>query len=300
MKERRALILLLCATPLAANADALFGNSIAGDRSLPATWGVGIDYFNMDQPYQVDSLSVTDIAGFDLDGNGVPEVSGMFDLVDALIPSGDPDILPIDNEVRHADLKLDVWVTPFLNIFAVYGNLEGDTRIDLSVLGLPLPAETNNLTIDYDGSVFGGGAVLAVGGDLWFASATVTFTDTDISGDYETSVKTTTFQPRVGMRLSDTAEFWIGGYSIDTEENHNGVVDLDLGVALLGQLALQQGIFLDGQDVEFAVDLSQKDDFNLSFGTHMTWGESNLWEATVEVGGGDRRTVLANVTRRFD
>ena len=96
----------------------------------------------------------------------------------ALIP--DPSILPIDNEVDHTDIKFDVWVTPFLNVFAVYGQLDGSTVIDLSVLGLPLPVETNHLTVDYDGDVYGAGLVLAVGGDRWFASLTGTFTETSL------------------------------------------------------------------------------------------------------------------------
>lgn len=300
MKINKVVPVFVLCLPATAFADALFANGIAGDHKLPPTWGVGIDYFNMSQEYQVDTLSAIDIAGFDLDMNGVPEVSGPFDLVDALIPSGDPNILPIKNDVRHTDLHLDVWVTPFLNVFAVYGTLTGDTNIDLNVLGLPLPAATNNLNIDYDGSVFGGGAVLAVGGDRWFGSVTTTFTNTDISGDFKSSVKTTTIQPRIGLRFNDNTDFWIGGYIIDTEEKHSGSIDIDLGAPLLGQLALQQGVYLDGQDVAVEVNLSQKEDFNWSFGTHMTWGEADSWEATVEVGGGDRRTMLANVTRRFD
>jgi hypothetical protein len=51
-------------------------------------------------------------------------------------------------------------------------------------------------------------------------------------------------------------------------------------------------------DLDFAVELSQQEDFNWSFGTHMMM--SDAWEATVEVGAGDRRTVLANITYRFE
>ncbi|MDH3612449.1 MAG: hypothetical protein OEU90_04690 [Gammaproteobacteria bacterium] len=279
MKNKYVLALATLTVPLWAQADALWGNDLAGDRKLPRTWGVGIDYFDMSQPYALESLQLID--------TGVVDV----DLGALLLP--DPSILPIDNEIRHTDIKLDVWLTPFLNVFAIYGQIDGDTRINLGVLGLPLPPQTNALTINYDGDVYGGGITLAVGGDRWFASVTGTVTDSSLSGDFKSSVSATTIQPRFGLRFGDHTEFWIGGYLLEAEEKHSGMIDIDLG--LVGSML---PLPIDGQDVAFDVELSQEEDFNLSFGTHMTWAES--WEATVEVGGGDRRTVLANITYRFE
>ncbi len=279
MTKLRLGVLLLLALPPASHADALFGNKMAGDRKLPRTFGIGIDYFNMRQPYALDGLTLIDTGPVDVDLGAI------------LLP--DPSILPIDNEIRHTDLKLDVWVFPFLNIFGIYGQIDGETKIDLGVLGLPLPPQTNSLTIDYDGNVYGGGFVLAGGGDRWFASLTGTFTNTDLGGDFDSSVKATIYQPRVGIRFGDHTEFWVGGYLLDAEEQHSGSVDIDLG--LVGS---QLPPPIDGQDVAFDVDLSQGEDFNWSVGTHMTWGEA--WEATVEVGAGDRQIALANITYRFE
>ena len=268
MRGARILPLAAALLPAAASGDALFGSDIAGDRKLPKAWGVGIDYFDMSQPYRLDSL-VLDLPP-----------------LQALIP--DPSILPIDNEIRHTDLKVDVWIAPFLNLFAIYGRIEGDTTIDLGVLGLPLPPQTNNLVVEYDGNVYGYGAVLAGGTDRWFASVTATLTDTDLGGSFDSSVKATTIQPRLGLRFGEDTEFWIGGYLLDAEEKHSGTVSLDLGPF----------VPISAEDVAFAVDLSQAEDFNWSIGTHTTWADS--WEATVEVGAGDRRTVLANFTYRFE
>lgn len=276
MKFRVLAITAVLALPFTAQADALFGNDMAGDRKLPRTWGIGIDYFEMSQPYQIDSLSLFD---------------GPVDLGALLVP--DPSILPIDNEVRHHDIKIDVWVLPFLNVFGIYGQIDGDTRINLGVLGLPLPPETNSLAISYDGDVFGGGVTLAFGGDSWFGSVTATVTDTSLGGDIKSSVSATTIQPRLGLRFGDHTEIWVGGYILDAEEKHSGTIDLDLG--LLGSMLPPP---IDGQDVAFEVDLSQSEDFNPSIGMHMMM--SDAWEATVEVGAGDRRTVLANITYRFD
>lgn len=286
-----AVPLVILLAPLSVRADALFGNDMAGDAKLPRTWGIGIDYFEMDQPYMLDSLSIVDT----VDAGGVPIP---IDLQALLVP--DPDVLPIGNDIRHNDIKIDVWVLPFLNVFGIYGRIDGDTVIDIGALGLPLPPQTNSLTVDYDGDVFGGGIVLAVGGERWFASLTGTFTDTDLGGDFKSSVEATTVQPRVGLRFGDHTEFWIGGYFLDAEEKHSGVIDLDLGVLATQPIPIGGGqtVNLDGQDVAFDVNLSQDKDFNISFGTHMMFNDA--WEATVEVGAGDRATVLANITYRFE
>lgn len=273
MHYRIFLVAAILALPAASMADALFGNGIAGDRELPRTWGIGMDYFDMSQPYQFDALSI-----------GLPELAALIQ---------DPSILPIDNNIRHTDLKVDVWVLPFLNVFGIYGRIDGETDINLGVLGLPLPANTNNLRIDYDGDVYGGGVVLVVGGERWFASLTGTWTNTDLEGDFSSSVKARTVQPRIGIRAGDTAEFWIGGYILDAEEKHEGSLALDLGPLVAELLQIPPVV-----DVAFDVDLSQKKDFNPSVGMHVKMSEA--WEATVEVGGGDRRVALGNITYRFD
>lgn len=269
MRTRILLLPLILVFPLSGQADPLFGKDMAGDRNLPRAFGIGIDYFNMDQPYQIDSLSFTPPPTLPL-----PPITN----VNAII---------VNSEVEHVDLKLDVWVFPFLNVFGIYGNIDGKTTVDLGNVGVPLPPGFEMLNIDYDGDVYGGGLVLAVGGDKWFASLTGTFTDTDLDGAFTSSVEATAIQPRIGIRASETTEVWIGGYFIDAEETHSGTIGLDLG-------PLGPGFPIP---IDFAVDLSQQEDFNFSLGLHSMFSEH--WETTVEVGGGDRNTVLANLTYRF-
>ena len=112
----------------------------------------------------------------------------------------------------------------------------------------------------------------------------------DSGSEPDSSVEATTIQPRIGLRSGEHIEIWLGGYILDAEEKHSGTVDLDLG--LLGGM-----LPVDGQDAQFAVDLSQEEDFNPSIGMHMMM--TDAWEATIEVGWGDRRTALANFTYRF-
>lgn len=266
MRTKKLLLLLILVLPLAGQADPLFGKGMAGDRNLPRAFGIGIDYFSMSQPYQIDSLSFITPPAFPLP------------------PITDPSVILVDNEVEHVDLKLDLWLFPFLNVFGIYGSIDGRTTVDLRSVGIPL---LDSVALDYDGDVYGGGLVLAVGGDKWFASLTGTFTDTDLSGGFNSSVEATTIQPRIGVRASENTEVWIGGYFIDAEESHSGTILLDLGPAGPGFPI----------PIGFAVDLSQQEDFNFSLGIHSMFSEH--WEATVEVGGGDRNTVLGNLTYRF-
>jgi len=267
MKFIKYVVALLLSLPVLGQADSLFGSDLAGDRKLPKIFGIGVDYFSLDQPFQIDRLSIST-------------------LVPILPPNLDPALIGTDSEVTHGDLKIDVWLLPFLNVFAIYGQIDGETIVDLSNIGVPLPPEVSRLAIDYDGDVYGGGLVLVVGGDRWFASVTGTFTETSLSGDFNSSVQATTIQPRVGLRFGDESEFWIGGYFIDAEESHAGTAILDLG-PLIGVVP-----------IDFDVKLSQKQDFSLSFGTHMMLSHS--WEATIEVGAGDRDTAPANLTYRFE
>jgi hypothetical protein len=269
MKIRNILLILILVLPETVLADPLFGKGMAGDRELPRAFGIGVDYFNMDQPYQIDNLVFMTPPAFPL-----PPINN----VNAIV---------VNSEIESVDLKFDVWLFPFLNVFGVYGTIDGSTTVDLSNVGVPLPPGFQRLNINYDGDVYGGGLVLAVGGDNWFASLTSTFTDTNLSGSFNSSVEATAIQPRIGVRATEHTEVWIGGYFIDAEESHSGTILLDLGI-------LGPGVPIP---IDFAVDLSQQEDFNFSLGMHSMFSEH--WEATVEVGGGDRNTVLANVTYRF-
>jgi hypothetical protein len=107
-----AVALLVC-VPALAQADSLFGSDLAGDRKLPKAFGIGVDYFSLDQPFQIDRLRIS---------TPVP-ISP---------PTLDPALIGTDSDVTHGDLKIDVWLWPFLNVFAIYGQIDGETIVDLS------------------------------------------------------------------------------------------------------------------------------------------------------------------------
>lgn len=257
---RSLLIALTLLMPLTASAESRlpFLKDRVGDAELPRPWGIGLDFYTMDQHYDIDSLQF-DLPGISLD---------------------DPSLLSVTNDVQHFDLKLDAWVLPFLNVFAVLGHLESDTVIDLSqapVQGLPFPL--SKLPVNTDGTVVGLGITLAYGNENWFTSVTATRTETDLGGTFDSNIDTTTVQPRIGL-VRGAWQYWVGGLYLDAEETHTGTVQLPV----LGP-------------VPFDVVLGSSDDWNTALGVRHVFSEHA--DLTFEVGFGDRDHTLFNFTYRF-
>lgn len=258
---RRLLPLLLSLLlPLGASAESRlpFWQDRVGDVELPLPFGIGLDFYTMDQNYDIDYLD------FDLPGISLDDTS----------------LLAVTNEVQHFDLKLDAWILPFLNVFGIVGQLQSETVIDLSkapVQGLPFPL--GELAVDSDGTVLGLGFTLVYGNENWFTSLTTTFTDTDLGGNFESSVTSTTIQPRIGL-VRQNWQFWVGGLYLDTEETHRGKVELPV-------LGL----------IDFDVVLGGADDWNTAIGVRHEFSKKAA--LTFEVGFGDREHTLFNFNYRF-
>jgi hypothetical protein len=237
-----------------------------GDVELPLPWGIGIDFYTMDQVYDIESLQ------FELPG----------------VSLGDPSLLMVTNDVQHFDIKLDAWILPFLNVFGVLGKIESETVIDLSrapVQGLPFPL--GKLPVDTDGTVLGLGFTLAYGNENWFTSLTTTFTDTDLKGNFDSSVESLTVQPRIGI-VRGQWQFWVGGLYLDTEETHKGSVELPLG--------LENGVPVL-VPLPFDVVLGGADDWNTAIGARHVF--SKHASLSFEVGFGDREHTLFAFNYRF-
>jgi hypothetical protein len=226
----RGLILLLAALlPLSSSADSAlpFMKDLAGDTELPRPWGISVDFYTMDQDYDIKDLQ------FVLPGVSV----------------GDPSQIKVTNEVMHYDIQADVWLLPFLNVFGIIGKVDIDTPVDFSkveIVGLPISLGT--LDVSFDGTVYGLGFTLVYGTENWFASATTTFTETSTSGDLDSSVDSLSIQPRIGL-LRDKWRFWVGAMYLDVDEKHSGLFE----IPFLGE-------------VPFSVELVTKDNWNYGGG----------------------------------
>jgi len=257
---RRILTTLLLIFPLAANAEPLFMKDSLGDREFFEPWGVGVDIYTMKQDYSIKSLEI--------DFPGIDEI--------------DPDAVGVSNDMSHIDVKLDAWVTPFLNVFVLAGHIQATTDVDLNSVSLPgLPVSLGVLPFSYSGTVYGGGINLLYGTDRWFAALNNTWTDADLSGDWNSSVTSYTAQPRIGL-IRGNWTVYAGAMYLQTEESHKGVVDLPVpGLPPVG----------------FDVELDNSEAWNYALG--MAYVFSPKAHLSLEVGFGDREHTLFNFTYRF-
>ncbi len=229
--HRLILTLVLAAfMPMASQADSSlpFLKHLAGDNQLPRAWGIGLDYYTMDQDYMVESLK------FELPG----------------VSLGDPSLIDVTNSIDYYDFKADVWLFPFLNLFGTVGKVDGDTLVDLSnvpIVGLPFPLGV--LPVSYDGTVYGVGFTLVYGAENWFTSATTTWTRSDLKGDFKSSVDSLSIQPRVGF-IRGSWLGWVGAMYLDIDENHKG----NFNLPIIGP-------------VPFEVGLASADKWNFALGT---------------------------------
>lgn len=253
---------LICLTNTQANGQALFMSELAQGQDVPKTFGVSVDAFTLEQGYDFVSLE------FDLPG-----------LTLANLPPVD-----IVSDTDYKALKLDAWVLPFLNAFVMAGKIDGGTAVvfeSLDIAGLSLPL--NNLIIDIDGDVYGGGLTLAYGTNKWFASLTTTVTDTNLTGAFASSIKAVTLQPRAGLRF-EKIDVWVNALYLDADESHEGLVDLGLSA-------------INIPAIPFSTTLSQKQDINYGLGLRYQINKS--FEATVDFGFGQRKNQLFSLSYRF-
>jgi hypothetical protein len=223
---------------------------------LPAPAGFGLTLYNQTQDLRVTTLNVQ-------------------------LPGLDPQMLTgldVDNTTTTYHFKLDYWVLPFLNVYAIFGQLDGATTVQLSDIDLGLPITLNNLVVDYNGWVYGAGATVAGGWDRYFATLTFDYTETDLDVA-RSSVTSWVLTPRFGYH-DGPAAIYVGGMYQKTEERHEGIFNMPY----LGA-------------IPFEVELEQKEAWNYLVG--LTAGAGRHWQLTVEGFFGNRAAVLVMADYRW-
>lgn len=269
MKVKTAVLLATVALAMAMGVEAAepgdrvlpFYKSMAGDKELPLPFGIGATFYYQEQDYSLDRLSI----------------SSPFAAIDpSLIAAVAPGV-EIDNELVEVNMKMDAWLTPFLNVHGLLGYVNGETEVSI---GQPF----GSINVDYDGLVYGVGATAVGGVKDVFASFTGvwTWSDLDTSGS---SVESLVLMPRLGYSLPEfgatkAMQIWIGAMYLDIEEEHDGTAT----VSTLGP-------------INYDVDLQQDEDWSYLIGAHIALTDRLGIE--VEGGFGDRTSGTASVGLRF-
>ncbi len=224
---------------------------------LPPRFGLNVSVYNQTQDYDFVSLQIG-LPGIDL---------------------SQLERLPVSNETTTTHLQADYWVLPFLNLFGIVGSVSGTTTVRMGDLDVGLPIRLGDLRIHYNGTVYGGGATLAVGNESLFSSLTYEYTSTDLDvTDSKVNAWVTT--AKLGRRVTDAGAIWIGMVYQSVEEHHAGNYDLPY-----------VGSF------PFDVEFDARQEYNFVVGGIVGLGEH--WTVTMEGGIGGRSSALLQVGYRF-
>jgi hypothetical protein len=227
---------------------------LAGDSELPSPFGLTVTAYGQSQDYRLTDLSLAPtirIPSVRLNASpssgescsptplpvaGKPPVSGAGFKAAAMPPGAKPllmNSLDINNRITELDVQADLWVLPFLNLYVLAGQIDGRTRVDLrKFIG-------TTMRIDYDGLVYGAGAVASYAVNRVFASLNTTLTMTELSSS-SSAVRAWVVMPQIGMLVS-WGSVWIGAMYQEADETQRGTIGSNLA-------GLRYDASLDGTD----------------------------------------------------
>jgi len=243
----------------------LWKSLLEGRKFLPP-YGINLVLLDLSGQWDVKSFSAS------VNGNPVASVSGS------------ANVHPFTYGGRA-----DVWVLPFLNVFAVFGGVKLNVRatgldVPLGVSGLPPEVIRGdvNLDLDFTGYYGGGGFVLSYAWQNYFAAAdysTVwTHLESSQSGVTGSELRTDTASIRLGYNAGSVQPY-IGGRWVKKIDHFEGTVNGPGGLPLT-----------------FAVEL-QAPAWNYLVGMRSLI--AGHFELLVEAGFGERTHGLVNLGYRF-
>ena len=262
------LLLAACGASAAEQSDSYF--PIWGDEarargySIPLPYGVNLSYMNIRQDIMVDSIT---FSGLKLGNHPIP--SDMFAI----------DAGHTREKSKTENLRLDMWVFPFLNVYGLVGHTRGSSVSQVSVDSDPSQfrgldrviagavhqlyqsgkLQDIDFTLDFKGTTWGTGFTLAGGYGNWFGLVDTNYTRTDFD-ILDGSISAVTVSPRVGYRFSfqgidgpSHLSLWVGSMYQDVQQEFKGSLnDLSMPSPML-----QNMVNLANQDNNGRFDVKQ-------------------------------------------
>lgn len=243
-------LLLLCGVAHAEDAGDGRTFPIWGDEArargyaIPLPFGINLNYMNMRQNIDVDSISFSGLA---LGNHPIP--SDMFNI----------DAGHTREQSKTETLRLDMWVFPFLNVYGLVGHSRGSSVSNVSVDADPsrysgidrlIAGSVHRLyengslqdidfTLDFKGTTLGTGITLAGGVGNWFTLVDTNYTRTDFN-ILDGKISALTVSPRVGYRFNlqgpwgpSHLSVWLGSMYQDVQQEFKGsLADLNMPASL--------------------------------------------------------------------
>jgi len=268
---------------------------------LPLPYGVSIIYAKIRQDLVLEDLKVG------LNGEGATAVNFVnFHNSEALNDS--------------VQLKADMWLFPFMNVYAVAGAIKGDAKINFTIDGddyisqkgldcsgfLKPPGcalagrdltvslgagsgDINGDSVSYDGYNVGLGTVLAGGYKEWFGALPITYVYSNID-IIDTTVETLTLSPRIGKTINLKG----GG----TFSPFVGATYLDVDMMLAGSISVPSGEIDKVDTIEYEIRQKNADKWNAMAG--FNWDITKHWSWNFEAGFlGSRENIITGMTYRY-
>ena len=256
---------------------------------LPLPYGVGITYANVNQDMLLSGLEVG-INGRDKEP---------FEFVAFSDANAENDT---------GQMKIDAWLFPFMNVFALLGKIDGEAtmdvlldgngmldHLDVTCGGFPpnplcpaLKDKTFTLPIEttFSGTTYGVGTILAGGWHNWFVAIPITFTYADMDTT-DTDGIALTVTPRFGRSIN--MERW-GNLSLFGGGNY---LDAELSVA--GTVSTPDDLIV----IDYTIEQKNEDKWNLLVGGN--WDINKRWSFSAEYNGfiGSREALIMSFTSRF-
>lgn len=220
---------------------------------LPLPFGVGMVYYHLDRDIQITDVRVG--------RNGAQPVS-----------VSDFATLAATSNVENFNLKLDAWLLPFLNVYAIVGYVfnESDTRIDVTLPAIipsnPPRTFTAEVPTTIEGSIAGFGTTIAGGYPPYFLVVDINAAQADLG--FDDRLQATVVSTRAGWTGNDfglPSQLWLGATYWDTFATPTGTVPDP-----------------DGGTLRFEVDQGPRWEWTYSIGGHVNF--SPRIEAALDIG----------------
>ena len=254
---------------------------------LPLPYGIGLTYADVDQEQLFSSLEVG------INGRDRRPV----------------EFVDFENSrslSQSASLKLDAWLFPFMNVYAMIGQVDGRAPVDVVVDGngflealevncdRPPPSPlcpllqdkfyTLPINASFEGNTYGVGMTLAAGWNGWFVTIPFNWTYADMVGS-KTDGTNFTATPRGGYlfnlgRAGSIAAF-LGGNYLNSDLTVDGVAtapgtDLTFDY-VIDQKNKDEWNAVAGFNWDFSRNLSWSLEYNGFVGSRTAWISSLVW-----------------------
>jgi hypothetical protein len=246
-------------------------------NQLPLPYGLSVDY-----TYLSEDL---DISNFNLRINGNP------------VPSSLVSLSKLQQRTQAEAFRIDAWLLSFLDLYGIGGFVNGtanDFHINinqaqiasnpayLSLLqNLPPDILSSGLSVDYHGTVYGLGAMLAGGYGHFFYSYDVNYTWTNVNR-LRTSVDTLIQTIRVRYKM----------------DAFGSKVSVFTGASNEDIKARQWGTFiLSGTNLEYSLEARSAHPWNALIGTEVEF--TPHWNLTIQDGFSGRNQITSSLGYRF-